>query len=179
MNPFLAAWSNFYVIAGSSAAALTGLMFVVITLVAAQERSQNDMRDGVETFSSPTVVHFCTALLISAILAAPWHLLTGPGVMLSLVGLYGIVYATRVLTRIVRMRSLYIPGFDDWFWYAIMPLVAYAAILGAGIALPVFPRQTLFALAAGAILLIFLGIRNAWDTVTFIAVHAERVPPPK
>mgnify|MGYP001252826337 CR=1 FL=1 len=31
----ITAWSNFYVITGSSAAALTGLMFVVITLVAA------------------------------------------------------------------------------------------------------------------------------------------------
>jgi len=30
--------------------------------------------------------------------------------------------------------------------------------------------QALFALAGGALLLIFIGIRNAWDIVTFIAI---------
>ncbi|MBV9232567.1 MAG: hypothetical protein JO030_00880, partial [Candidatus Eremiobacteraeota bacterium] len=34
----LAHWANFYVMIGSSAAALTGLMFVVITLVTNMER---------------------------------------------------------------------------------------------------------------------------------------------
>jgi len=37
-STLLAPWSNYYVITGSSAAALTGLMFVVITLVASVER---------------------------------------------------------------------------------------------------------------------------------------------
>jgi hypothetical protein len=34
MHSVLADWESFYVIVGSSAGALTGLMFVVITLVA-------------------------------------------------------------------------------------------------------------------------------------------------
>lgn len=154
-------------------------MFVVITLVAAQERARPDMRDGVEAFSSPTVVHFCAALLVSAILAAPWHRLVGTGILLALTGLYGVAYAARVLRRIMRMRSAYVPGFDDWFWYAIMPLAAYATIFAAGIVLPAFPRPTLFALAGGAILLVFIGIRNAWDTVTFIAVNVADGKPPQ
>jgi hypothetical protein len=35
--PSIAAWDNFYVIVGSSAAALTGLQFVVATLIATDE----------------------------------------------------------------------------------------------------------------------------------------------
>ena len=35
VHPLLAGWSDFYVIAGSAAAALTGLQFVVMTLLAA------------------------------------------------------------------------------------------------------------------------------------------------
>lgn len=164
----LTAWENFYVITGSSAAALTGLMFVVITLVAGQERLEN-AADGVETFSSPTVVHFCAALLVSGILSAPWHSLIGPNIMLALTGLYGVGYAARVIWRISH-QSVYSPGFDDWMWFAITPLLSYAALVGAAIVLVPFSRQALFAVAAATLLLIFVGIRNAWDTVTYIAI---------
>jgi hypothetical protein len=127
------------------------------------------MRDGVETFSSPTVVHFCAALLISGILSAPWNSLVGPNIMLALMGAYGLVYAGRVVLRMGRV-SVYSPGFDDWFWYAIMPLLGYAAIFAAALLFVALPRQALFAFAGSTMLLIFLGIRNAWDTVTYIAV---------
>jgi hypothetical protein len=168
----LTTWSNYYVITGSSSGALTGLMFVVITLVAGQERAEYHARDGVETFSSPTVVHFCTALLVSAILSAPWNSLLGPSIMLALTGLYGVVYAVRVLLRMIRMRQAYTPTSDDWFWYAIAPMVTYAVTLLAAILLAIVPTQALFALAACTIALIFLGIRNAWDVVTFLAIAA-------
>jgi hypothetical protein len=178
MDPLLGAWSNFYVVTGSSAASLTGLMFIVITLVAGQERHLANMRDGVETFSSPTVVHFCAALLISATLAAPWHSLTSPGIMLALTGLGGLVYALRVPLRMKR-RTSYQPEFEDWMWFAVLPVVSYLAILAAALALSTFPTPSLFALAGGTIALIFTGIRNAWDVVTFIAVEnkdEERAP---
>ena len=170
MNAELTAWSTYYTITGSSAAALTGLMFIVITLVAGQERVVKNMRDGVETFSSPTVVHFCAALLVSAILAAPWRSLTSPGIMLALVGLCGIVYAARVLFRMAQATA-YHAEFDDWLWYALTPMVAYVAILGAAVAVFVYPSLGLYALAGATIALIFMGIRNAWDVVTFIAVE--------
>ena len=173
--PALAAWSNFYVIAGSSAAALTGLMFVVITLTAGQ-RSQIS-GEGIATFNSPTVVHFCCALLISVILTAPWHSVAHAGVLIAAVGLYGVVYAVRVTHRIrTRMRELYSPGTDDWVWYAILPIVAYAGVLGAALALFTAPTPALFALAAAAMLLIFMGIHNAWDVVTYLAVKMIASP---
>jgi len=177
MNPFLGVWSSFYVITASSAAALTGLMFVVITLVAGLERLRKT-RDGVETFSSPTVVHFCAALLVSAILAAPWPALVQPGVTLALAGCGGVAYASRVILRMFRMGEAYLADADDWFWYAIMPLVAYVAITVGAIVLPIIPAKALFVLGGATTLLIFIGIRNAWDTVTYIAVEKSAELPP-
>lgn len=179
MNAFLSEWSNFYVITGSSAGALTGLTFVVITLVAGQERTRPELADGVEVFSSPTVVHFCAALLLSAVFAAPWHRLLLPGVVLLAVGVAGVAYAGRIMSRLARLRHLYVPEFDDWVWYAVMPLVGYGAILASGVLLQPFARPAMFVVAAAVVLLIFVGIRNAWDTVTFIAVtsgDAKRAP---
>jgi len=63
-------WESFYVIVGSSAGALIGLQFVVITLVA--ERPALRSAEGGAAFSTPSVVHFAVVLLLSAILSAPW-----------------------------------------------------------------------------------------------------------
>ena len=65
-------WESFYVIVGSSAAALTGLMFVVVALVAESESRRRDAASGIDAFGTPTIVHFCSALLVSAVLSAPW-----------------------------------------------------------------------------------------------------------
>jgi hypothetical protein len=165
-HPVLAAWSNFYVIIGSSAAALTGLMFVVITLVAGRPRATTE--DGLATFSTPTVVHFCAALLVSAILAAPWRSLVYPAVLLGITGLYGVVYVAALMLRTKRLTT-YRAETEDWVWYSILPFVAYAAVVVVAALLPTVPAA-LFVLGGAALLLIFVGIHNAWDVVTFLAV---------
>jgi hypothetical protein len=167
VSSLLTPWSNFYIMAGSSAAALTGLMFVVITLVAGRERSQGS-QDGISTFSTPTVLHFCVALLVSALLLAPWRSLIHPDALVGLVGLLGVAYLMRLALRTRRLTQ-YTPDLEDWAWYTILPFIAYGALLLGAISLAVNPAGSLFAIAGGALLLIFIGIRNAWDVVTFLA----------
>lgn len=162
---FLAPWSNFYTMAGSSAAALTGLMFVVITLV---NRLEQRNRDGIATFSTPTVVHFSAALFLSAALNAPWHLLVHPAILVGLVGLIGVIYNARLIRRTKRL-TIYTPDFEDWSLYFFIPLLTYVVLLAGAIALPLAPVHALFVLAGCVVVLIFLGIRNAWDVVTYIA----------
>jgi hypothetical protein len=167
-SSFLAPWSSFFVVVGSAAAALTGLMFVVITLVTGTERRENS-RAGISTFSTPIVVHFGAALLVSALLCAPWGALAYPSAVIALIGLYGIGYVLRIVHR-TRQLSSYQADLEDWICYAILPFAGYAAIFGGAIALPFAPSRALFALAGGALLLVFVGIRNAWDIVTYIAM---------
>jgi hypothetical protein len=167
-SAILTPWSNFYVIAGSSAGALTGLMFVVITLIA-DRRAQSTMRNGVSTYSTPTVVHFCTALFVAAILTAPWPSLVPLGIVLAIIGIYGIFYVL-YLTHLARRLDDYTPDMEDWIWYTSLPLLSYVAIAAAAFLFFFAPRGALFALAAAVLLLIFIGIHNAWDIVTFITI---------
>jgi hypothetical protein len=171
--PVLTEWTNFYVIVGSSAAALTGLMFVVITL-AAGRRTQTTT-DGITTFSTPTVAFFCVALFVGAILTAPWRSLVEPGILLALAGLYGIIYASRTIHRAKRMTT-YRADLEDWIWYSVLPLFAHLAILVAAVVLPLAATRALFALAGATLLLIFIGIHNAWDVVTYIAIIDPQLP---
>ncbi len=167
-------WASFYIMTGSSAAALTGLMFVVITLVAGVERSQQTP-DGISAFSTPTVAHFCTAFLTSAILSAPWHSRVPPATLLGIVGLYGIAYVLRV-TFLTRQLTTYVPDIEDWAWFNALPLIAYGAIFAGAIALLHLPTDGLFAIGGGVVLLILIGIRNAWDVVTFLAAGGPNRP---
>ena len=159
-------WHDFYVMAGGAAAALTGLMFVVFTLVSEDKMRRNP--DGVSTFSTPTVAHFGAALLVSAILLAPWRTLMVPGDVLVFCGLCGLTYVLYLLRRTKRLSS-YTADAEDFTWYLALPFVAYTAILTGGVLLFERPGDALFADGAGVLLLIFIGIHNAWDIVTYIA----------
>jgi len=167
MSATLATWSGFYVLTGSAAAALTGLMFVVITLVMQSDRPTT--RDGIEVFSTPTVLHFGIALLISAALTAPWPSLVAAALPVGLAGLFGLINVARAMQRSRRLDS-YQPDLEDWVAYTILPFVAYGLIVAGTLALPTHPGTSLFIIAGGVVLLMFMGIRNAWDVVTFIAI---------
>lgn len=164
----LLAWQSFYVITGTAAAALTGLVFIVITLAAGDEarRSHQPTEAGIAAFSTPTIMHFGFVLLISAILSAPWQALWNVDLLLDLAGFAGVAYAIIAIRRLRRMPT-YQPVWEDWLWYGVCPLVAYLALVVAAVMLPGRPVAALFGIGAVVMLLIFLGIRNAWDLVTY------------
>ena len=166
----LAAWQNFYVITGTAAATLTGLMFVVISLIVGTRARVSPASGGIAAFSTPTVVHFGAALLISAILNAPWPALWNAGLLLGLSGLGGVTYVVIVVRR-TRRQTDYQPVLEDWLWYTVFPLISYTALVVAAIVLPGNPVPALFGIAAATLLLLFIGIHNAWDTVIYVAVE--------
>ena len=163
----LTPWTNFYVIIGSSAATLTGLMFVVITLISRTRARRPD--EAIAAFSTPTVVHFCAALAVAAILSAPWHVLWHAGLLLGLSGLGGLAYSVVVVRR-VRRQAGYRPVLEDWSWHVVFPSVSYGALVVAAMLLPGNPAAMLFVIGAATVLLLFIGIHNAWDNVTYIVV---------
>src|SRR5437868_2536627 len=116
-------WDSFYVIVGSAAGALIGLQFVMMTLIA----DRASTRAAGAAFATPTVVHFGAALLLSALLRAPWQTLTVVAVLWGLVGLSGVAYVVTV-ARHMRVQTAYKPEFVDWLFYALLPLASYALL---------------------------------------------------
>jgi hypothetical protein len=163
----LTRWANYYVIVGSSAGALTGLQFVVITLLAQVEAvgSGPELR----AFGTPNVVHFCAALLISAMMSAPWDAPSPLGICLAALGAIGFAYSLLVC-RHARRATIYKPDLEDWIWYVSLPLAAYAALAAGGVLLPRNVGWSLVVIAAVTLLFLFIGIRNAWDTITYVVL---------
>jgi hypothetical protein len=174
----IAGWENFYVIVGSSAGALIGLQFVVMTLISDLPGGRGAAQAG-SAFSTPTIVHFGSVLLLSAMLNAPWRGVTGPSVACGLLGLAGTIYVATVAWR-MAVQTLYRPELEDWLFHALLPLAAYVTLAVSAFADTSRLHQALFAVAAAALLLLFSGIHNAWDAVTYHVFHkkpAHEKPP--
>lgn len=167
----LSGWESFYVIVGSSGAALIGLQFVVIVLIA-DVRIQGSSGDSIAAFGTPTVMHFASALAVSAVMSAPWSDLTGVRAALALAALAGIAFVVRALIRARRQQS-YKPVLEDWIWHTLLPLTAYSIILIAGLLAGLHAAGAFFAVAIAALGLLFIGIHNAWDTVVWIVINAQ------
>jgi hypothetical protein len=159
-----AEWDSFYVIVGSAAGALIGLQFVVMTLIA--ERPPLRAAEAGAAFATPTIVHFSAVLLLSAVLRAPWHAIASAAVLWGLVGLGGAAY-TAIVTRRMRVQTTYRPDFEDWLFHSLLPLATYASLAVSAFVASSGAHVALFAVGAAALLLLFIGIHNAWDAVAY------------
>jgi hypothetical protein len=166
-------WENFYVIIGSSAAALTGLMFVVITLTAEMRTGQEDSGSAMDAFGSPTVLHFCFVLLVAAIVSTPRHTVTSLALSLFIPGLAGLVYTIVVVAR-MRRQTAYVPVMEDWIWHCVLPIAAYVSITVSTVVFWYRPGVMLYVVGASALLLLYVGIHNAWDAATWMAINARK-----
>ena len=150
----------------------TSFVNLVITLVA-QAEAVGSMRE-IDAFATPTVVQFVAALLISAIMTAPWHTLSHAAICLAVIGALAILYSLKVISH-ARNTTAYQPDPTDWLWYVIAPPIVYVAVMAGAILLWLqVGTWPMFVIAAAAIVFLFLGIRNAWDTVTYVAVSRRQ-----
>lgn len=172
-------WQSFYVLVGSSAAALTGLTFIVITLAAERGElatSASAQLSGLRVFITPTAVHFGAALWISALMSIPGQTALSLEVLLAGTGLAGLVYCAILIRLMLRSLSGYRPFASDWMWSVVLPVTAYMALAAIGLSVPYRPAPALYAVGAVVLLLLFIGVHNAWDVVVWVTTerHAHR-----
>ncbi len=176
MIPELAQWDSFYMIVGSAAGALIGLQFVVMALIA--ERPPAHAMAAGAAFASPTIVHFGTALFLAMLLHAPWRMIAIAAVVASLMGFCGVIY-TIIISRRMRRQRAYEPGLEDWAFRAVLPLAAYAVLTLSSGAVLWRTYESLFGVGTAVMLLLFVGIHNAWDNISYhVLVGRYREPGP-
>jgi hypothetical protein len=150
------------------------LQFVVITLIADLPMPRGQVQaQASNAFATPTVVHFSVVLLLSAIASAPWHGVLMPAVLWDSIGIVGFAYQIVVVRR-MRTQALYKPQLEDWMFHGALPFAAYIALaISAHAALRHF-TQSIFGVAAASLLLLFIGIHNAWDAITYHVYFSRR-----
>jgi len=163
-------WGSFYVIVGSAAAALIGLQFVAMALIADLPRETT--RHGIDAFSTPTTLHFSVCLFVAAALSAPWQSLLALELLLATIGAAGFVYSLIIAGRAGR-QSVYHPVLEDWIFHVVLPALVYATLAAGAAVLGSHGAWGLTAIAAATLVLIFVAIHNAWDNVTYLVVMPQ------
>lgn len=175
----LSEWQNFYVIVGSAAGALTGLQFVVMALIADTPAMEHESQ-AITVFSTPSIVNFGAVLLLASVLVMPWHSITPISIVWCVAGALGIFYTAFTGWRFNKQRA-YSPVFEDYFFRVILPIIGYAALCAAALVAKAHERAALFQVAAVALMLLFIGIHDAWDNATYLVYYkrGEVKPTPR
>ena len=164
----LADWRDFYVTIGTASGAIVGATFIVATLAAGLKERMLGLRG----FITPTTVHLGSVLVGSAILCVPTLTREALAVLLGTGGLAGVIYGIVVATRIWRMNL----DLADRSAYVVLPIMAYGSIAcGAGI-MQLSTEVTFDILGAALVVLLVLGMRNAWDMATFMLTRSADNP---
>jgi hypothetical protein len=166
----VAEWDNFYVITGSSAGGLTGLTFVVIAL--ASDSKRVNFR-GLRAYVTPTIVHFGAVLALAAYLSMPHQGALSLSLAFGAAGLAGVLYVAFIGSNIGRISSEYIPVHEDWIWNVILPGAVYGALLAIAFLIWWWPNQSMYGVAAVSLLLMFIGIHNAWDIAVWNSIRKQ------
>ena len=159
------AWHDFYLLTGTGGATLIGLMFVVVSLgprLIAEHRPT-----GVPAFLTPIVVDFAAVLVIAGLMLAPRIAPIVVAVALGALGTAGLAF--QILNDSHRLWRESKLGIDDWIWFVALPIASYSVLVAAALAIGTETPYALFVVAAAALMLIIIGIRNAWDTVLWMA----------
>ena len=160
-------WEDFYLIVGSAAGALIGIMFVVATLMAGLE--SRTVSRGARVFFTPIVFHFAMVVVVSAIAVVPELPPPVVGVMIALCAAIGCVYSTTTTIRIFTPSSQDQPShWTDKYFYGFVPTATYLGLACAAGAVWLSPRGATYGIGASMLALLLIGIRDSWDLGTYL-----------
>ena len=166
-------WETYFFMVGSSATGLIGLLFVVITLTS--ELDGERAASGSRTFVTPTVVHFSAVLLISAIAVMPGLPPHTVALAIGIPAFLGFAYVTRIVSRLVRGIPS-VTHWTDYIFYGLFPAAVYVLILWSAYGLWSEAAYGHYGVGIGALALLLVGIRDAWDLATYLAYHRKDEP---
>jgi hypothetical protein len=162
-------WGEFFLLMGSASGALVGLLFVVTSLAVNMRGSKETLSQGAAFYMTPTLYHYTTVLVISAVATVPGLSGMWMALILGPWALVGAVYSGTISVLLRRNRLPEAGRWVDVWGYGALPGLMYLGLVAAAWLAWRGAETAPRAIAIGLVVLIILGIRNAWDLVTFMA----------
>src|ERR1700729_604518 len=136
-------WDSFYVIIGSAAAGLIGLLFVVVTLTSSFERER--VMRAIDNYTTPVAVHFALVLTICAGAMVPHLPLVATAALFGVCAIVGLVNAIKSCVGIHQG----IPGgeplhWSDFWLYGVVPGALYIGLAAGALGLLTHAAWALF-----------------------------------
>jgi len=165
-------WGEFYLLAGSAAAVLIGLIFVVVTLM--QDKPRSTMLAGAQLYMGPVVLQVSFVLVLSAAALTPG---IGPrdyAVISAIVAAWGLF---RGVQSTVGIRRLHWqedpPHWTDQWCYGVFPTLLSLGVAEVAWAFWINEPWAVHGVAFLVTANLLLAIRNEWDLITWLAPRRD------
>jgi hypothetical protein len=161
-------WQAFYMMAGTAAATLLGLLFVAISINL--DLIIRDENVSLGALASETINNFVYVLFVAITFLIPNQTPLGLGIPLLAIGVFGLLDNGRFLMTALRNRK---PqwGLAYIFWRFIFPLIALLALVVISVFVLQGNVRVLYGLVFVIIILLAVAILNSW--VLLIRVHKQ------
>ena len=164
-------WGEFYLLAGSAAAVLIGLIFVVVTLMS--DRPRSSVLSGSRLYMGPVVLQVTFVLVLSAAALIPEISPTKFAAVGASVSVWGLVRGLISIRGIRALTGNDKPHWTDVWFYGAIPSLLYA-ILGV-VSFAAWRELSWATQGVAAVITawLLLSIRNEWDLVTWLAPRPD------
>ncbi len=165
-------WSDFFLMVGSAAAVLIGLIFVVISLM--QGRSRSSVLAGSRIYMGPIILGVSFLLVVAAAALTPGITPAAFAIVTGAVGAWGLM---RGVMSTLALRTLRTsedpPHWTDAWYYGRLPCAVYIGLMLAAIAVWQELWWAKYWLAVMVTAGMLLAIRNEWDLITWITPRGD------
>jgi hypothetical protein len=165
-------WHDFFILTGTAASTLLGLVFVAASIAATIPNEQLGDQRSRALWIVPILWAFVRVLVVSALGLIPWHTVTSFGCVLSalaVMDLTRMAWVTLGMRGFHRSRERLTLG--DWGWHVIYPFLATLALAASGVSMAAGWPLPLHVLAAGLIGHLVAGVHNAWELADWLATR--------
>jgi len=167
-------WGEFYLLAGSAAAVLIGLIFVVVTLM--QDRPRSSVLNSSKLYMGPVVLHVSFVLALSAAALVPEISAKNFAAISGGISLWGVIRGAQTIVGISALTGPDKPHWTDVWFYGIIPTALYVLLALASHAIWVGQPGAPLGIAAVIAGLLLVTVRNEWDLVTWLAPRPDSPP---
>ncbi len=170
--PALHDWQNFYMLTGTAAATLVGLLFVAISI--GSNLPVKQARDSLRTFVNPILNYYSQALLVSCLALMPLQSSLILGGVLLVLGSINIFLSLKVCWRMLVLHSGDALGLGHWIWHFLLPLVAGILFVCTAIGFLLGEQLALLGSSLTDLLCLTIGLRNTWVLTIWLVLHRRQ-----
>ena len=162
-------WQTFYVLVGTAAATLVGLMFVAVTFGSSIVRRETS--ETARSFIDPTFTHFVQVLFVACLVVIPTMRPRLLGALLLTVSALRFADLVRVHRHMRRAQKVHHDiELSDWVTGVVVPVVCYVLQGAAGLGFIRGHDGAFTTLAIATISILMLGAFGAWELMLWMAL---------
>ena len=168
-----ASWQNFYLLCGTAAATLIGLMFVAVTFGANLASVNNGA--AARAFVDPPFGHFVQVLGTACLLVSPAMTARVLGVVLVIIAVARCAYLAKVFRHMrAAQEHFHDVELSDWLSGVVTPLTLHFGLAAVGVAFRFGWSASFAALGVVTVGVLLLGVYGAWELILWMAMVRAR-----